>query len=785
MEKWVGLMSLLAVVGCSSGNGGATPDATADRVAAVDVAADRVTDLPAEFDAAPDLSLPDTDDAGDAAPCTDPFLCPDRLTPFCGSQVPLDTAEDSILSYYLTGDTFWLDLSAMGGSWQPGDLEVTAFEAEHPFILESIRVYLSQAGPAELHLWADFGGSWPDQARDLVPPMLVDSPGEGWMEIDLPDTELMPYERVWLAFVHDDTTMTVAIDAGDPFLLDPATESWAYTNRSKIRSQWWVEQQTLAGTYFEWIASPYTLLMELHGRTVCQAVTREFTDVSPDAFDGPVYMTRVSWGDLTGDGYDDLMIHNNRHPTEPKQRVFINNGDGTFNETSDGSGLCGRSSNLVTFADVDGDGNQDALLSVYYNLDNNPNPSWEDALMINQGNGTFVENADANVANGRTTATAAFADYDGDGLLDHFAGNTRHHGADTAYDQAMKDQLFRNVGEAVFEDVTDDAGLANQPSSFYPFNPEYYTLTNGAVWTDYDGDGDQDLYVANYGLCGNFLWENQGDGTFLEVGTTRNLAGDDRDGLQAEGTSFGAHWADYDNDGDQDLFQTEISHPRYHQFGSDRSSLRRNPGGPSPVFDIVTEDAGILWDEGDYEASWLDYDNDGLLDLYISSVYGLHFSRLYVQNPDHTFTDQTYLAGVRMHNAKSHAWADVDRDGDLDLVVGSRQPGQAMALFRNEVGQEQAWLTIRLVGMEDNRDGIGAQVVVDTADGVSRTREVRAGGGHTRQDSLPVEVGLGNQEGPVTITVTWPSGLMDIWEGVQVRRFVVATQGAPEIAYED
>ncbi len=721
----------------------------------------------------------------DTEPCSDPFLCPARLAAFCGDEVPLDSAEKATLSYYIPGATYWLDLSGMGGAWESGDLEATAFEALHPFILESIRVYLSQAGPAELHLWADYGGSWPDQSRDLIPPIFVEAVGEGWVDIDVPDTELLPYERVWLVFVHDETPMTVGIDAGDPFLLDPTTESWAFTNRSKVRSQWWADQQAMAGTWFEWLASPYTLLMELHGRTVCPTESREFTDVTDSAFGEPVYMTRASWGDLTSDGFDDLMIHNHRYAAAPKQRVFVGNGDGTFTDASDSSGLCGRGSNLVTFADVDGDGDQDALLSVYYNLETNPEPAWEDALMLNQGDGTFVEKESAGVANGRTTATAAFGDYDGDGLLDHFAGNTRHHGEDVPYDQAMKDQLFRNVGDASFEDQTDAAGLSEQPSTFYPDHPEYFTLTNGALWTDYDGDGDQDLYVANYGLSGNFMWENQGDGTFLEVGQARNLQGDERDGLYADGTSFGAHWADFDNDGDQDVFQTEISHPRYHQWGSDRSSLRRNPGGASPLFEIITEDAGIVWDEGDYEASWVDYDNDGLLDLYISSVYGLHFSRLYRQNPDHTFTDQTYLAGVRMHNAKSHAWADVDRDGDQDLVVGSRQPGQPMALFRNDIGQDRALLTLRLVGVEDNRDGVGARVAVETDDGIIRSREVRAGGGHTRQDSLPVDFGLGDQESQVKVTVSWPTGLVDTWDEVEVRRFVVATQGADAVEYED
>ena len=713
------------------------------------------------------------------------FEVPPQLDRFCTPDTMCAPPKDTTIAYYQPGKTVFVDISGTGGAWQPGDIEATCFDPEHPFVLASIRVYLSMAGPAEIHLWSDFGGSWPDRDNDLVPPFMVESPGEGWLDLEIPapGLPLEPYQRVWVGLVHDESAMTLAADQGDPFLLDPGTPTWAMTNHSKLWSQWYVEQMKSQGG-FQWMSSPYTYLVELVGTTVCKWDSRQFVDVSDQAFPAEIFATRTSFSDIDGDGYDDFMVHNNRYATEPKEQVLRNRGDGTFEDWSEQSGLAGRSSNLVTFADVDNDGDQDALLSVYYNLENNPDPAFEDAMMLNDGSGHFEESPEAGVANGSTTATAAFADYDGDGLLDHFAGNTRHHGEDKNYDQAMKDMLFRGIGAGTFEEVTDAAGMADQPSSYYPLNPEFFTLTNGAIWTDYDGDGDSDLYVANYGLTGNFMWENQGDGTFLEVGVARNLHGDDRDGLFADGTSFGAHWADYDNDGDMDLFQTEISHPRYHPMGSDRSSLRRNPGGKAPVFEIVTELVGVNWDEGDYEASWVDFDNDGLMDLYISSVYGLHYSRLYRQTPDHTFVDWSYVAGVRWPNAKSHAWADVDRDGDQDLLVCSRQPEWSCRLFRNEIGQDNSWLTVSLVGVQDNRDGIGARVEVQIPGWPALVREVRAGGGHTRQDSLPVEFGLGSYIGDVLLKITWPGGLAEVHEGVPVGKFVVATQGNPQLALQ-
>ena len=775
------------VAACSSS---ATPDAD---VADVAETSDART-APDVIDATPDIPEPgdqaDDETAQDASPevvsCDDPDfgVCPQQLAWLCEGLEPSETAENASISYYIPGSTLYLDLGVMGGYWQEGDVEASCFDPLHPFVLRSISLFLSQKGKAEVHLWPDYGGGWPDRNKELAGPFTVDVPEEGWVEVEVPGgLELHPYERVWVGFVHDDGDMTVAVDEGDPFLQDPSTETWAMTNHSKVWSKWYKEQMASQGG-FQWLSSPYTHLMSLEGHYLCKHGEGQFVEVSKNALGGEVFATRMSWSDIDGDGFDDFMVHNHRHADQPKQRLFRNDGTGGFEEWSGDAGLVGRGSNLVTFADVDNDGYQDALLSVYYNLENNPDPAWEDAMMINDGTGHFDEEIDAGVANGRTTATGAFTDYDADGKLDFFVGNTRHHGEGEHYDQAMQDQLFHNDGAGVFSEVTEEAGIAYQPSSMYPFNPDYFTLTNGCLWTDYDGDGDSDLYVANYGLAANFMWENQGDGTFEEVAQARNLHADDRDGEWADGTSFGVHWADYDNDGDMDMFQTEISHPRYHDWGSDKSSLRRNPGGTDPVFEIVTEEAGIVWDEGDYEASFVDFDNDGLLDLYISSVYGLHYSRLYRQNPDHTFTDWTYLAGVRVMNAKSHAWADYDRDGDQDLLVGSRQPGVHMRLYRNDLGGDSAWLTVRVQGVEDARDGIGARVEVTTSDGVTRVREVRAGGGRTRQDSMAVEFGLGDESEPVTLTVKWPSGAVDTWQNVEVRSFALAVQGEAEIAYQ-
>jgi hypothetical protein len=239
---------------------------------------------------------------------------------------------------------------------------------------------------------------------------------------------------------------------------------------------------------------------------------------------------------------------------------------------------------------------------------------------------------------------------------------------------------------------SNDKGYFSDETQLYGFLLPEYTHNpgqagRGVAPADFDNDGEQEIYVTNYRLDRNFLWDRR-DTTFIDVAAINCVQGVLKKGYY--GHSIGADWGDYDNDGDLDLFVANLAHPRYIDI-SDVSMLLRNDGLQTRIiegetvqywqFTDVTKSAGITFDELHSDPMWFDADNDGLLDLFITSVYENDRSYLYHNNGDETFTDITYLAGIRVYNGWGNAFADFNHDGKLDLVVGS---GNGTKVFLNQ-----------------------------------------------------------------------------------------------------
>lgn len=329
----------------------------------------------------------------------------------------------------------------------------------------------------------------------------------------------------------------------------------------------------------------------------------------------------------------------------------------------------------------------------------------------------------------------AWVDYDLDGSLDAYTGLHLYH-----YD-----------GGSAFTDVTAVAGLTLNESMSWM----------ASVWADYDNDGDPDLYLTCNG-CPNKLYRNNGDGTFNDVTATA--------GVGDSGSGHGAAWGDYDNDGDFDLF---VANNNWEY-----NVLYRNNG--NGTFQNVSGMAGFQGEPGlNTGASWLDYNLDGRLDLFV--VNRDAENRLYRNNGNGTFTDYRLASGANDNrDSDSSTVGDYDNDGDPDIYVtsGIWGGGTPNFLFRNDMNTGSHWLKVKLVGTLSNQSGIGAVVRVYGA-GPMQMRQWAGSNGYLSQDALEAIFGLGAFAGNVTVEVIWPSGVVDTIPNVATNQLLVVTESTP------
>jgi hypothetical protein len=462
--------------------------------------------------------------------------------------------------------------------------------------------------------------------------------------------------------------------------------------------------------------------------------------------------------DFDGDGLPDLVTSS--FDADLGASLFVNRGDGTFEDRSGPSGLAMQPLSVnASHADFDNDGRLDVLL-----LRGGWEAPYRMSLLRNKGEGVFEDvTFAAGLAEPIASHSGAWGDFDNDGLVDlfvcgEFATSSRDglfggDGGLALSDPRNRCRLYRNRGDGTFEDVADRAGVRND------------RFAKGAAWGDYDGDGLLDLYVSNFG-GENRLYHNRGDGTFEDVagalGVTEPIA------------SFSCWFWDYDNDGRLDLFVNDYAGDLYDvvagalgrptRSGS-HPRLYRNlgPGG----FRDVSREAGLDRVALAMGSNFGDIDNDGFLDFYLGTglpgYSALMPNLLYKNVEGRRFEDVTASSGTG-HLQKGHgvSFADYDGDGDLDLFVeaGGAVPGDRAynLLFRNP-GHGRHWLKVKLVGTRTNRAALGARLRVDLKgpSGSSRSIYRQVGGASSYGGNSLVEtIGLGDATAVAALSVTWP-----------------------------
>jgi hypothetical protein len=412
----------------------------------------------------------------------------------------------------------------------------------------------------------------------------------------------------------------------------------------------------------------------------------------------------------------------------------------------------------VTVGDVDNDGWPDLYLTNF----------GANQLLRNRGDGTFEDITAASGADDpRWSVSATFLDFDRDGCLDLYVGNyvrftiathKRCRAATGAPDycgphsyQPVADRLLRGRGDGGFDDVTGSAGLERA-----------FGAALGVVATDFNLDGWPDLYVTNDGMA-NQMWVGQADGTFedraLLAGSAFNMSGDAEAGM-------GVDAGDFDNDGDEDLFLAHLT--------QETSTLYRNVGGD---FRDETSTVGLgsaTWDATGFATSWIDFDNDGWLDLMMfngavkvveslrraADPYPLHQrNQLFHNLGDGRFEEISDSAGPAFELSevsRGAAFGDIDNDGDTDVLVANNA-GPARLLL-NLTGQDSAWAGMRLISATSQRAMLGAWVGLSRSGAPDLWRRSRRSGSYASAGDARILFGLGSQPLAGRARVDWPTG---------------------------
>ena len=493
----------------------------------------------------------------------------------------------------------------------------------------------------------------------------------------------------------------------------------------------------------------------------------------PELFGGGVVVF-----DIDGDRWPDVLFVNGRDwkpgGRPARHGLFRNNHDGTFRDVLAGSGL--DSANVYgmggTVADYDNDGRDDLFMT---SVDGG-------RLFHNQGGGRFADvTAQAGIGNADFAVSAAWLDYDRDGLADLLIANyvkwtpnaevlcalngvKGYCGPESYKPTAPK--LYRNLGRGRFEDTSARAGLDHATDK-----------AMGVAILDYNGDGWPDIFIGSDRVPAK-LYRNDGKGRFVDEAVPAGVALSENGAARA---NMGVDAADYDRSG--------RPHLAVGNFLNEMIGLYHNENGRTFVDVAPRSDVGrasllsVTW-----ATMFLDYDLDGWLDLFAvnggtDESQGMDARARLSQPPlllrnrgNATFENVTASLGAAINKpimGRGGAYLDFDGDGDPDIVVTTL--GGASALFRNDGGNRHKWLRVRTVGTTSNRSGLGTVVRVTSASGTT-TQTVHSGSSYASQSELTLTFGLGDDPRVTRLDIAWPSGKTQTFSDLAPNRVVTVDE---------
>ena len=531
---------------------------------------------------------------------------------------------------------------------------------------------------------------------------------------------------------------------------------------------------TAAGPTFEEIPSSSSGITWIHDNAI--SADRHLPETM-----GP----GVAFFDYDNDGWVDIFMVNSGasdfyKPKAPlKNALYKNNRDGTFTDVTDKAGVAGgREFGMgCAIADYDNDGHQDILVTAYGRC----------TLYHNNGNGTFTDVTEkSGVATPGWTTSAVWFDYDNDGRLDLmlcsfvqfslannvFCGDNKLGKRFYCIPRVFKPTpsfLYHNNGDGTFTEVSAGTDIQRALGKAL-----------GVVATDVNSDGLMDLFVAN-DTVQNFLFMNRGKGKWEEMGLAAEV------GFSVNGrprSGMGVDAADVNGDGRQDLFVANVDQEMF--------SLYQNEGNESfsdvAAFHGVAQATRLLSGWG---LKFFDYDNDGLVDLFLANGHPDDMIESYSQQVRYKeplvlfHHDGKKLSNVsaasgpvfsKMFPARGLAIGDFNNDGRIDVLIGNN--GEAPVLLKNNAGDGNHWVGLKLQGTSCNRDGIGATISW-SAGGVKRTRLKTSGGSYLSSHDVREVLGLGANAKPDWVEIKWPapSTRVERFTDIPVDRYVTVTEG--------